>query len=49
MPGTHGNQEGNQISGTGVKDGGDLACGYRRLNPNPPEEQPVILTTELSL
>ena len=37
------------FSGTGVTDSCELPCGYSQLIPGPPEEQPVVPTTEPSL
>ena len=40
---------GVRSSGTGVTDSCELSCECWELNPGPPEEQPVLLTIELSL
>ena len=40
--------EGVRSSGARVTDRCELSCGCWELNPGPLEEQPVLLTTELS-
>ena len=40
---------GVRSSGTEVKDACELPCRCWELNPGPLEEQPVLLTAELSL
>lgn len=34
------------VPGTRVVNTCELPCGFWELNPDPPEEQPVLLTTE---
>lgn len=34
--------------GLGVTDSCELTCGYWESNPGPPEEQSILLTTQLS-
>ena len=41
--------EGTRSSGAGVTDSCELPCGCWELNPDPLEEQPVLLTSEPSL
>lgn len=40
---------GRRPPGTGITDGGELLIGSRDSNSGPPETQPVLLVTELSL
>ena len=40
---------GHQVPRTGVTDGCELSFGCWGLNPDPPEEEPVLLNTELFL
>lgn len=42
-------REGIVSSGTRVRDCVSFSCGYRDLNLNTPQEQPMLFTTELSL
>lgn len=41
--------EGADSPGTGVTDGWELPCGCWDMNPDPLQEQPVLVTAETSL
>lgn len=46
---TQARREGTGCPGTGVTDGCELPCMHWDLNPDPLQEQPVVITAEPSV